>query len=125
MSNVLFGLNIAQIVNQAIADAGGVLDGTLVKRANTGRTPGNLTGGQNPSETSHAFKGFIENRSETRRNGSLVSQEGQFVTILGDSLPSDVTPAQGDEITIEGRTFEVLGVPVRDPAAAAYECEVQ
>lgn len=124
MSNVLFALNIAQIVDNALQAAGGVGTGVLIKRTNTGRTPGNLTGGQNPTDTSHPFNGFLDNRSEVRRNGTLVSAGGQFVSILGASLPSGITPAQGDRIEIESTTFEVLEVPTRDPAAAIYECLV-
>ena len=124
MSNVLFGINIAQVVNSAIRSAGGVLPGTLIKRTNTGRTPGDLTGGQNPSTENHPFRGFIDNRSETRRNGSLIKAGGQFVSILGASLPSGIVPELGDSVTIEGTTFNIIDVPERDPAAALYECRV-
>ena len=124
MSNILFGLNIAQIVNDEISAAGGVLTGTLTKRTNTGRTVGNLTGGQNPSSVNYTFNGFLENRSEVRRGGTLVSAGGQFVSILGASLPSGIIPEQSDQITIENTLFEVLSVPNRDPAAAVYECLV-
>ncbi len=124
MANVLFGINIAKLINDSVAQAGGVLDGTLHKRANTTRTPGDLTSGVNPSTVDYAFKGFIGNRTDARRNGSLVSQEGQFVSILGDSLLAGIIPEQGDSVTIEGTRFEIIGVPERDPAAALYQCEV-
>lgn len=124
MSNILFGLNIAKIVNDEISAAGGVLTGTLIKRTLGTRTGGNLTAGTNPTSANHSFQGFLENRSEVTRGGSLVSAGGQFVVILGASLPDGVIPEQGDRVTIEGTTFEVLGVPERDPAAAVYECLV-
>lgn len=124
MSNVLFGLNIAQIVNDSIAGAGGVLTGTLIKVTTGTRTPGNLAGGTNNTETPYSFQGFIDNRSEVRRNGSLVSQGGQFVSILGASLPAGIEPETNDVIEIENTRFEVIGVPERDPAAALYECLV-
>lgn len=125
MSNVLFGLNIAQLVADGISSAGGVLTGVLIKRTSTGRTPGNLTGGRNPTDASHSFQGFVENRNEVRSGGTLVSAAGQFVSILGATLPSGITPESGDQIEIEGTTFNVLGVPGRDPAAAVYECLVE
>lgn len=125
MSNILFGIDIAKLVNDSIAAAGGVLPGILVQKINTGRTAGDLTAGQNPTQTRHSFQGFIENRSQTRRAGTLVSQGGQIISILGDSLPSGIVPEQGDRIEIEGRTFDILEVPTRDPAAALYECVVE
>ena len=124
MSNILFGIDIAQLVDNSLQQAGGVGTGVLIKRENTGRTPGNLTGGQNPSETRYDFRGFLDNRSEERRNGSLVSAGGDIVSILGNSLPSGVVPAQSDQIEIENTTFEVLEIVARDPAAALYECRV-
>lgn len=126
MSNILFGLNIAQIVNSSIQQAGGVLDGTLIKITTGTRTPGNLAGGTNPTSASHAFKGFVDNRSEVRREGSIVSDGGQIISILGDSLPAGIIPEQGDQITISGEseTFTITGIPARDPAKALYECAV-
>lgn len=124
MANILFGLNIAQLVLDGVNAAGGLLTGTLTKRTATARTPGDLTSGLNPTSAGHSFQGFIENRTESTRAGSLVSEGGQFVSILGASLPSGIIPEQGDLITIEGTTFEVLSITERDPAAALYECLV-
>ena len=124
MSTILFGLNIAQLVADSISSAGGLLDGVLVKRTSGTRTPGNLTGGTNPAEGRHNFQGFVENRSEVRSNGSLVSAGGEFVSILGATLPAGVEPSQGDQIEIESTTFTITEISERDPAAALYMCRV-
>ncbi len=121
----LFGLNIAKIVNDSITLAGGVLSGTLTKPVAGTRTPGSLTGGTNPTTTTHTFEGFIEDKTETRREGSLVSEGGKFVSILGDSIDPVAEPNQGDEILIESITYRILAIVGRDPAAALFECRVE
>lgn len=125
MGNILFGLDIAKIVNDEIQKAGGVLDGTLTKHTNTGRNPAQLSGGQQPASAEHAFKGFIDNKDQEQQGGSLTQSTGQIVAILGDSLPAGVIPETNDLIKIEGIDFTIVGVPERDPAAALYECEVK
>lgn len=118
-------MDIAKIINDEIAAAGGVLDGTLIKSTAGTRTPGSLTGGVNPTTVSHAFKGFIEKRTEVRKDGQLVAAGGEIVTVLGASLPSGVTPDTQDRVTIEGTTYDVAELLDRDPAAATYELLVQ
>jgi hypothetical protein len=121
----LFGLDIAQIVDDSIQQAGGVLNGTLTKYAPGTRTPGNLSGGTNPAPTDYPFRGFLENRSESRINGTLVRAAGEFVSILGASLPAGIEPETTDEVTIEGTTYRVLEITERDPAAALYMLRVE
>ncbi|QNN99839.1 hypothetical protein P67b_00080 [Ruegeria phage Tedan] len=120
MTNILFGLNIAQIVDESIQAAGGVLTGQLIKPTSGTRTPGNLTGGTNPTDTTYSFRGFTDNQTSGRQNGSLVRVSGETVSILGNSLPAGIEPEAGDEIVIEGRRYEALEVVERDPAAALY-----
>lgn len=121
----LFGLDIAKIVNDSMKAAGGLPDGTLTRTTTGSRTASDLTAGPSTSTTDYAFTGFLENLSTSRRSGTLVRQAGQYVTILGASLPEGIEPTTGDRITIEGQTFEVTEVPTRDPAAATYICRVQ
>lgn len=121
----LFGLDIAKIVNDSIAGAGGVLDGTLTKITPGTRTSGSLTGGTNPVETSHAFKGFIDRGSETRFAGQLQTVDGEVVSILGASLPSGVMPEVNDRVTLEGKEYDLVRLLRRDPAAALFEYEVE
>lgn len=120
----LFGLDIARLVDDSLSAAGGVLTGTLTKRTSGTRTPGSLTAGTNPTETSHAFRGFIASRTTSRRGGTAAETSGRFVTILGASISPAAVPEPSDRVTIEGETFDVLSV-TRDPAAAVFECEVE
>ncbi len=121
----LFGLDIAGIVNSAIAGAGGVLSGTLIKTAPGTRTSGSLAGGTNPVETTHTFKGFIDKGSETRFAGQLQTVDGEVVSILGASLLNGVVPEVNDKITIEGAEYELVRLLRRDPGAALFEFEVE
>ncbi len=121
----LFGLDIAGIVNRELAAAGGVLDGRLTKVAPGLRTSGSLTGGTNPVETTHDFKGFMENVSESRFAGQLQTKDGEVMSILGASLPPGVEPEANDRATLEDREYELVGLLTRDPAAALYVFEVE
>ena len=121
----LFGLDIAGIVNDAFTQAGGVLDATLTKVEPGTRTPGDLAGGTNSTSTAHACKGFVEQRTSRRMGDTLVQVAGEYVSILGASLPAGVEPEPSDSVTIEGRTFVVIEVTERDPAAALYVLRVE
>lgn len=115
----LFGLNIAKIIDDAIVGAGGVLTGTFHKRADGTRTPGELTSGVNPTFTDYPCRGFIELKTNRRQDGTLIEDEGERITLLGNSFP--VVPEQGDEVTMEGTRWTIVKVYKRDPAAATYE----
>tara|TARA_R110000803_G_scaffold191700_1_gene254393 strand:+ start:83 stop:454 length:372 start_codon:yes stop_codon:yes gene_type:complete len=119
----LFGIDIAGEIAKAFS--GLLLKGTLTKTIPGTRTPGNLTGGNNPTSVPYSFEGFIENKTEVRKGGTLVSSGGKMVSILGGSLPAGIVPASADEVTIEGTTYKILAIEGRDPAAALYECRVE
>jgi hypothetical protein len=119
----LFGIDIAGEIAKAFS--GQLLSGTLTKTIPGTRTPGNLTGGNNPTSVPYSFEGFIENKTEVRKGGTLVSSGGKMVSILGGSLPAGIVPASADEVTIEGTTYKILAIEGRDPAAALYECRVE
>ena len=114
----LFGLNIAKIIDDAIVGAGGVLTGTFHKRVEGTRTS-SLTGGTNPTFTDYPCRGFIEVKTNVRQDGTLVEDEGDRITLLGNSFP--VVPEQGDEVTMEGTRWTITKVYKRDPAGATYE----
>ena len=120
----LFGLDIAGIVNREIANAGGVLSGTLTRVSPGARTPGSLSGGTNPAETSHAFKGFLE-QGERRIKGQLQTVSGTFLSILGASVAGGVVPAVNDRAVIEGAEYDLVEQVARDPAAALYVFRVE
>ena len=92
----LFGINIAQELADAIEDAGNVRVGSLVTTTSGTRSPGDLSGGTNPTNTTHSFNGFVEERS-VRRQGALVAEYVSILTVLGESLDARVVPAVNDE----------------------------
>lgn len=118
----LFGLDIAGIVADAIGP--GVLDATLTKEVAGNRTEGSLTGGMNAVPTNYGCRGFVDDYSASQIDGTLIRENDHKVTLLGGTLPSGVIPQQGDEILIEGTTYEVIKVK-RDPAAATYTCQAR
>lgn len=119
----LFGVNIANIVATSIAQAGGVHDVTLIKIAQGTRTPGQLSGGSNPTETQHPAKGFEESLSVLRPE-TIVQDARAVVTILGDTITGGAVPVAGDSVISEGTRRRIVGPVNRDPARAVYQCQV-
>lgn len=126
-SNIkIAGVDIAALVDQAFVDAGGVNGGvaaTLHKRCAGTRTPGNLTGGVNPTFVDYSCRAFLERKTDIRIADTLVSQDGDRLSIFGNSI-HPITPETGDEVTIENQRFTVTRIRSRDPAAALYVCDV-
>lgn len=116
----LFGIDIAGTLNDAMEEAGGLLDGTLTRTTPGTRTGGSLTAGTNPTTTTHTFKGFVETK-EKRRPDQVGSRGTAVVTILGASLSPATTPRVNDTATIDGSTYTLLELLSRDPASAVYE----
>jgi len=119
MGNKLFGVDISGLINKNISP--GVNDATLIKPTAGVRTPGQLTGGTNPTTANYAAKGFIDTLDKTRLEASLVDVADALVQLVGDSIAGGQVPRQGDYITILGTTFNILSVEV-DPALALYSC---
>jgi len=125
MTQKLFGLDIAGIVADGIASAGGVRDCTLTKTTPGSRTPGSLTAGNNPATTAYNCKGFVETK-EVRRGGTLVGENISVVTILGDTVSSGtVAPEVNDTALIDGTTWNLTELVSADPAGAVYEFEAE
>ncbi|KFH18426.1 hypothetical protein ELZ19_06730 [Brucella abortus] len=120
----LFGVDIARTINREIAAAGGVLPGVLTKKTAGTRTPGQLTRGNNPSTSTHSFRGFVETEGE-RRSGSSVPTSNAVVSILGASVLPAAVPEVNDVAAIDGGTYELLELLERDPASALYRFRAQ
>jgi hypothetical protein len=128
MGNPLFGVNISKLIKDNIGP--GVLDATLAKSTPGTRTPGNLTGGTQPTEVSYPCKGFIDVTKDRFMGGTIVRAGSRIVVLIGDTIDGGTAtsaPTPGDRITIEGTVWQIPadGVVMRDPAAAVYECEVR
>lgn len=115
----LFGLDIAKLVNDSIAQAGGVRSGVLTKIL-PGTRGVNPSAGTNPSTTTHNFKGFVELRT-VRRKGQSVEQTLPVVTILGASVTPVAAPTVNDSVVIDGETYILLEMRKSDPAGAVFE----
>ena len=113
----LFGIDIAKVVNDSIASAGGVLTGTLTRATSGTRDVSDLAAGTNPTEATYKFKGFVTTAGE-RRPGSTSASSISTVSILGASI--SVVPEVNDEVNIEGTDWTLLELVERDPAAALY-----
>jgi hypothetical protein len=118
----LFGANIAGAILSALGP--GVLDATLVRRTAGTRPVGQVTAGLTSGETqvSYPCKGFIDEWGKFRTEASLTEENDRKILLLGASLPDDIDPRPGDLITIEARTYTIIGPVDRDPAGATFTC---
>tara|TARA_R110000850_G_scaffold272752_2_gene408196 strand:+ start:12114 stop:12488 length:375 start_codon:yes stop_codon:yes gene_type:complete len=119
MGNPLFGVNISGLINANIGP--GVNDAVLTKTTNGTRNGGQLTGGTNPTTTTHACKGFVDLLNKNRLEGSVVQDTDSLVAIIGDSIAGGAVPTAGDRVTIVGKEYNIIEVTV-DPALAVYNC---
>lgn len=118
MGNPLFGVNISGIIKDNIGP--GVLAATLTKFTPGTRTPGQLTGGTNPTSASYSCRGFIDRQANKDLRGTLIDDGNVVIVLIGDTIDGGASaPEGGDQVTIEGTTYTV-GVVDRDPAAATY-----
>lgn len=120
----LFGLNIAAIVAQSIAGAGGVRPGVLTKTAAGARTVGSLTAGATPVLTTFTFQGFVETKAE-RRSGQVSAASMPIVTLLGASISGGAIPEVNDSVLIDGASYILTELLTSDPAAAVYEFKAE
>ncbi len=115
----LFGIDIAKTVSDSIAAAGGVRPGTLT-HISPGTRGANPTGGTAPTETSHTFQGFVDQR-DVRRTGEVATNNMSVVSMLGASVLPLVVPVVNDRVVIDGVTYTLVELLGLDPASALYE----
>ena len=127
----LFGLDIAKLVADGIAQAGNLRPGTLTHVVGPGaRDPNNPNAGRQPVTTTHSFQGFVEVRA-VRRDDTLIAEPRPILTILGATLnppidfPAGPDVDLGDKATIDGMTYTLVRLIERDPAGATYVFEVR
>ena len=119
MGNKLFGIDIAGLVHKNVSP--GVNSCTLIKVTKGTRTPGQVTGGTQPTTKNHAAKGFIDQLRRSHLENSIVQQGDQLIAIVGDSISGGAVPKPGDKVLIRDNTYNIVVVNV-DPADALYEC---
>ena len=124
--NKLFGVDIAAIVDKAMSAS--LLPATL-----THITPGtrgaDSTAGTQPTETTHAARGIVDEYSRgeiastsDRTDGTMIVFGDKKILLIGDSISPTAEPESGDRIEIEGSTYSIIHVG-RDPAKATYVCQ--
>lgn len=113
----LFGLDIASILADGFAAAGGLRPGTLTKVTPGTRT--DISGGTNPTETTHTFQGFVEQKA-VRRSGVVAADNMSVITILAASISPATVPAVNDTAEIDGTTYTLVELLEEDPASAVF-----
>jgi protein involved in polysaccharide export with SLBB domain len=113
-STLLFGLDIAGTVADAIGAAGGVTPAVLIKRGPRARATADPANGTRSTDTRIPCQAIVDG-----------SDAEAAVTLLGASIVyqgARVVPEAGDAIEVRGRTMEIGERPEADPAAATYTC---
>ena len=121
MGNPLFGVDIAKLIAEGFAGAGGLRPLVLRKFTPGTATAGALTAGTNQTAATHSGQGFVNAMTALQRQ-SLVQGATGLVSVLGGSLPDGVVPAANDEVDLDGVTY-TLKTAETDPAAALFECQ--
>jgi hypothetical protein len=117
MPNSFFGVNIAKLIADGVAAAGGVDDITLRKVTAGTRTPGSLTSGTNPTSVDYTGKGFQSSKGDTRLGDTLIQDEERILVLLGHTF--DASPEVNDEVVYQGTALTIRLVD-RDPASATW-----
>lgn len=120
----LFGLDIAEMVNDVMGDD--LVQMTLIKDTIGSRDSDNLAAGQSKTTTSHICNGFTSSYKQKDIAGTTIRINDTKISILGASLSDGIFPVPGDRIITENNTYTIQEKGVsRDPAAAKYDCHVR
>lgn len=123
MGELFFGVDIAGLVNENISP-GLPTTVTLTQRTPGVRTPGQLTGGTNPTGQTATAKAVVSDYRAGQIDGTLILAGDRKVLIIAESMSVPLVPSAGDRITAEGATYFIVRVG-RDPAGATYACQVR
>lgn len=118
-------MNVAKTIAAAFAKYGkdvGVGPCTLTKVTPGTRTPGNASGGNNPTTTVYRAQGLVTDFSTHTLEGTLIKVGDRKILIFGASLPAGVAPGPGDRVTFGSETYTIPDkAPVSaDPVQAAF-----
>lgn len=97
---------------------------TLIKVTNTARTPGNASGGLNPTEASYSARGWVEEYVGDQVESTTARREARAVALLGATIAGGQVPVKDDKVTIESVTYRITKIRERDPDAAVWVVEV-
>jgi len=118
MGTKLFGVDISGLVHQHISP--GIPKAKLIKVSRK-PNPAKLTGKPLITEEKHDCSGFAESFKQRELTSDILVSDRKII-LIGDSLPSGVTPDKDDSVFIESenKTFNVLEILDRDPASATW-----
>ncbi|PHS61190.1 MAG: hypothetical protein COB09_18555 [Thalassobium sp.] len=117
----LFDTDIAGLVGDAMK--GNLLPAVLTKVVSGGRDPANRTKMLDATETAYGAEGFIESYTDLELNGTSIKRRDRKITLMAALIEGGQIPMIGDTIFIEEETWEIAGVPARDPAGATFVCQ--
>ena len=125
VTNDMFGLDLAKIIDDAFVSAGGTGDVgavllSVTPGSGTDADPNELT----PTGTSHTARGFIDDYDDNKIDGTIIRKADRMVFLFGASITPSIAPKTNDRVTIEGDTYSVERV-ARDPAGAGYTLQVR
>ena len=119
----LFGVDIAGVVDSALSP--GLLDLTLIVITKPAVDPVDPTAAPVTTSVNHTGKGLISDYSDFHRRNTAIQDGDRRVIIVAKSLVPAVRPSVGDNLTIEGDTFYIVGPIKIDAAEATYEVQVR
>lgn len=112
---------IAKQVAGAMKRAGMTKPAVLLVETPGVRTPGAVTGGTNPTTTSHKARGLVVAWKRSRLGQTEVQVGDRVVMLFGPLIADGMVPKVNDRITIENVTSRIIDIE-RDAAAATYTC---
>lgn len=119
----LMGIDFAAEIAAAFGPSD-LLPATLRHRTTGTRTPGQLSGGTNPTTTNYVTRGVVLEYSlhDLGVAPGVQSGDKKVMLIAKPLTDAGVEPRGDDSLTIEGKTYSVVAVR-RDPATATYVCQ--
>ena len=119
----LFGVDIAQILNDAISS--GLLDLTVIELVDSVLDPSDPTAAPTRTPINHIGKGILSDFSDFHREDTTILDGDRKITIIANSLVPFIKPIPGFRITISGQTYDIVGPVETDPAEATFVCQVR
>lgn len=126
MGNQLFGVDIAEILLDAMGD--GLFRVSIERAVEGDRDPDNLTGGRAVEPETVEAIGFWDDFTGSPPPGVTIELGDRKLVLLGDSIPTGGHPRRNDKCTVHEDDGDVaqfcVGPISRDPAAAVftYQC---
>ena len=116
--------DIAQIIGDAVPGAGLTRPATLIKVTDGISSPGQVSGGSNPTTQAFAAQGIVSDYRDAQIDGTLIRKGDRRVKLFSTTIAGRQVPAPGDRITIEGQTLTIVTDGVtRDAAGATFDCQ--